>query len=92
MDADKAIAARIKHDSKLDEKRDAYFQTAVLYTSGTGERRVRLHNVALQVTEAMSNVFRFADMDATMTYCAKEGEKTSLRQCWTLGQSLIPSL
>ena len=74
MDADKAVAALVKHESKLDDKRDAYFQCAVLYTSATGERRVRLHNIALPVTQVMANVFRFADMDATMAYCSKEGE------------------
>ena len=74
MDADKAVAALIKHDGKLDDKRDAYFQCAVLYTSATGERRVRLHNIAVPVTQVMANVFRYADMDTTLTYCAKEGE------------------
>lgn len=74
MDADKAVAALVKHESKLDDKRDAHFQSAVLYTSSTGQRRVRLHNVAVPVTQVMSNVFRFADMDATITYCTKEGK------------------
>lgn len=74
MDADKAVAALVKHESKLDDKKDAYFQCAVLYTSSTGERRVRLHNIAVPVTQVMSNVFRYADMDTTITYCAKDGE------------------
>jgi protein transport protein SEC24 len=74
VDADKAIAALVKHESKLDDKKDAHFQCAVLYTSATGERRVRLHNVAVPVTQVMSNVFRFADMDATIAYCTKEGQ------------------
>lgn len=74
IDADKAVAALIKHEGKLDDKRDAYFQCAVLYTSATGERRVRLHNLAVPVTQVMANVFRFADIDATMAYCTKECE------------------
>ena len=77
LDADKAVAALIKHDGKLDDKRDAYFQCAVLYTSATGERRVRLHNIAVPVTQVMANVFRYADMDTTITYCAKEGKYSS---------------
>lgn len=73
IDADKAIAARIKHEGKLDEKVDAHFQCAVLYTSAAGQRRVRVHNIAVPVTSLLANVFRFADMDTTLAYIAKEG-------------------
>ncbi|GAA5940129.1 uncharacterized protein JCM15063_001715 [Sporobolomyces koalae] len=72
LDADKAIAARIKHESKLDEKSDAYFQCAALYTSATGQRRVRVHNIAVPVTSLVNNVFRYADMDTTIAVIAKE--------------------
>lgn len=72
MDADKAIAARIKHEGKLDEKVDAHFQCAVLYTSAAGQRRVRVHNLAVPVTSLLANVFRFADMDTTIAYVAKD--------------------
>lgn len=72
MDADKAIAAVIKHEAKLDEKFEAQFQCALLYTSATGERRVRCHNIALSVTSAMGNVFRSADMDATIAVVTKQ--------------------
>ncbi|EGG01243.1 uncharacterized protein MELLADRAFT_50176 [Melampsora larici-populina 98AG31] len=72
MDADKAIAAIIKHEGKLDEKYEAHFQCALLYTSANGERRVRCHNLALSVTSAMGNVFRSADMDATIAVVTKQ--------------------
>ncbi|GAA6019532.1 hypothetical protein JCM11491_001327 [Sporobolomyces phaffii] len=72
LDADKAIAARIKHESKLDEKTDAYFQCAALYTSASGQRRVRVHNIAVPVTSLVNNVFRYADMDTTIAVIAKE--------------------
>ena len=72
IDSDKAIAARIKHEGKLDEKVDAHFQCALLYTSAAGERRVRVHNLAVPVTSLLANVFRLADMDTTLAYIAKE--------------------
>ncbi len=72
IDADKAIAARIKHEGKLDEKVDAHFQCAVLYTSASGQRRVRVHNIAVPVTSLLASVFRLADMDTTLAYIAKE--------------------
>lgn len=73
IDADKAIAARIKHEGKLDEKVDAYFQCAALYTSAAGERRVRVHNLAVPVSNLISSVFRAADMDTTIAFVTKDG-------------------
>ncbi|GAA6050283.1 hypothetical protein JCM3770_002770 [Rhodotorula araucariae] len=72
LDADKAIAAKLKHEGKLDEKVDAYFQCAALYTSATGERRVRVHNLAVPVSSLISSVFRAADMDTTIAFYTKE--------------------
>ncbi|CBQ71080.1 related to Protein transport protein Sec24C [Sporisorium reilianum SRZ2] len=72
MDADKCIAALVKHDGKLDEKHEAHFQCAVLYTTAEGERRVRCHNVAVPVTSLLGNVFRYADMDSTVAFYSKE--------------------
>ncbi|GAA6041073.1 hypothetical protein JCM8097_004706 [Rhodosporidiobolus ruineniae] len=84
LDADKAIAARIKHEGKLDEKADAHFQCAALYTSATGERRVRVHNLAVPVSSVISNVFRAADLDTTITQITKDAisltNTKSLRQ------------
>lgn len=71
-DADKAFSALIKHDGKLEESREAYFQCAVLYTTATGERRVRCHTMAVPVSATLGNVFRYADMDAAVAYYAKE--------------------
>lgn len=72
MDADKCVAALVKHDSKLDEKHEAHFQCAALYTTAEGERRVRCHNIAVPVTSLLGNVFRYADMDSTVAYYSKE--------------------
>nr|QBH67493.1 putative transport protein Sec24C [Ustilago esculenta]QBH67604.1 putative transport protein Sec24C [Ustilago esculenta] len=72
MDADKCIAALVKHEGKLNEKHEAHFQCAVLYTTAEGERRVRCHNIAVPVTSLLGNVFRYADMDSTVAYYAKE--------------------
>lgn len=81
IDSDKAVAARIKHESKLDEKVDAHFQCAVLYTSTSGERRVRVHNIAIPVTSLLAEVFRFADMETTLAYIAKDCELINWSGC-----------
>ncbi|KAK0533190.1 COPII coat Sec23p-Sfb3p heterodimer component [Tilletia horrida] len=72
VDADKAIGVRIKHDGRLDERHEAYFQCAILYTTATGERRVRCHNLAVPVTSSLTNVFQYADLDSTVAYFAKD--------------------
>lgn len=72
-----AIGAVIKYEGKLDEKDLCYVQVAVLYTSSGGERRVRVLNTSMGVTGLVGNVFRFSDLDASVTLYAKEGKHRS---------------
>ncbi|KAH9443612.1 hypothetical protein Pst134EA_032559 [Puccinia striiformis f. sp. tritici] len=74
LDADKAIAAILKIEGKLEDNSsvDAQFQCALLSTSATGQRRVRCHNLTLPVTRVIGNIFRSADMDATMALLTKQ--------------------
>lgn len=73
LDADKAFAVTVELERSLDTRKDVYVQCAVLYTSSRGERRVRLLNLALGSASLAHNVYRFADLDATMTVLSKEG-------------------
>lgn len=73
VDSDTTIAVSIKHDGKLDEKQECYFQVAMLYTTTNGERRVRIHTISVPNTSAISTVFRCAEMDATMNFLGRAG-------------------
>jgi protein transport protein SEC24 len=73
IDEDKSIAFVIKHDDKLDPKLEASFQCAMLYTTATGERRVRVINLSLPVTDNIANVFRNAQMDVTVSLFMRQG-------------------
>lgn len=75
MDADKSICVAFEHVRTLDDRQYAFVQSAILYTTATGERRVRVHNLALRVVSLAGNVFQYADMDATVTYLLREGER-----------------
>lgn len=72
IDQDKAFAVTFVYDGKLDPKLDAHFQSALLYTTATGERRVRCHNICAAVTEVAKEGLRFVDQDAVITALAKE--------------------
>ncbi|RKP04414.1 protein transport protein Sec24c [Thamnocephalis sphaerospora] len=71
IDSEKAIAVQLRHDSQLDDKVEAVFQCALLYTRADGQRRIRVHNLSIPVTTVMGNVFRHADLDTSVNYLLK---------------------
>ncbi|KAJ4292972.1 COPII coat Sec23p-Sfb3p heterodimer component [Collariella sp. IMI 366227] len=72
IDADKALGVTFGYDGKLDSKLDAHFQAALLYTSASGQRRVRCINVIAGVSEQARDSIKFIDQDAVYTILAKE--------------------
>lgn len=79
LDADKGITTRLEHTGTLDTREYAHIQAAVLYTTVSGQRRVRVCNLAIPVVELAGNVFRFADMDATIAYMFRQGGSSTSR-------------
>ncbi|KAI9816600.1 MAG: COPII coat Sec23p-Sfb3p heterodimer component [Pycnora praestabilis] len=72
IDADKAIGIMFSYDGKLDSKLDAHFQSALLYTTASGQRRVRCCNVVASVSEGGMESMKFVDQDAVVNMIAKE--------------------
>lgn len=64
----------LSHTQKLDPRGHAFLQSAVLYTTVEGERRVRMCNLTLNVVEMAGSVFQFAEFEATVCHMAREGE------------------
>jgi len=59
-------------DRQLDSKLDAHFQAALLYTTTSGQRRVRCINTVASVSEAARESMKFVDQDAVLSILAKE--------------------
>ena len=76
IDADKAIGVLFSYDGKLDSKLDAHFQCALLYTTASGERRVRCTNTVASVSEHAAESTKFIDQEAVVNIIAKEGKPT----------------
>ncbi|ROW07342.1 hypothetical protein VMCG_03931 [Cytospora schulzeri] len=72
IDADRAIGVTFSHDGKLDSKLDAHFQSALLYTTANGERRVRCCNIVASVSDHAKESIKFVDQDAVYSIIAKE--------------------
>ena len=72
IDADKAIGVMFSYDGKLETKLDAHFQAALLYTSASGQRRVRCINICAAVNEGAAETMRTVDQDAVVNLISKE--------------------
>ena len=72
VDSDKAMGVIFSYDGKLDAKLDAHFQSALLYTTANGERRVRCSNVIASVSDNAKDCMKFVDQDAIYALIAKE--------------------
>lgn len=69
----------IKHDDKLNEEDGVFVQVALLYTSCSGQRRVRILNLALTCCSQMADLFRHCELDTLINYWAKAGKLARIR-------------
>ena len=72
IDADKALGVLFSYDGKLDPRLDAHFQSALLYTTANGERRVRCSNIVASVSDGAMEGMKFVDQDAVINIIARE--------------------
>ncbi|TFK34422.1 hypothetical protein BDQ12DRAFT_689579 [Crucibulum laeve] len=73
FDADQAVVVSLEHSGgRISPRTYAHVQSAMLYTTVTGERRVRVCNLAMNVVDLAGNVFQYGDMDALLCLFARE--------------------
>ncbi|XP_005390020.1 PREDICTED: protein transport protein Sec24C isoform X1 [Chinchilla lanigera] len=71
LDANKTVTVEFKHDDRLNEESGALLQCALLYTSCAGQRRLRIHNLALNCCTQLADLYRNCETDTLINYMAK---------------------
>lgn len=73
LDARTTVSCSLGYTDKLDENKDVIIQCALLYTAANGERRIRVHNICLPVSNQLTNVFRTSDLDGVVAgHCRQQ--------------------
>ncbi|XP_058809439.1 protein transport protein Sec24D-like [Phymastichus coffea] len=72
IDCDKAIAIEVKHDDKLTDEEGVYIQAALLYTSCSGVRRLRIINLSLKTSSMITELYKSCDLDAMINFMLKQ--------------------
>ncbi|XP_047095080.1 protein transport protein Sec24-like At3g07100 [Lolium rigidum] len=78
VDPDKAFAMQLSLEESLMTTQTVYFQVALLYTSSSGERRIRVHTAAAPVVTDLGEMYRQADTGAIVSLLARIAVENSL--------------
>ncbi|KAF1745516.1 hypothetical protein MXB_5099, partial [Myxobolus squamalis] len=85
------FCAELVYEDKISKI--AYFQFALLYTSTYGTRLIRVHNIALNVTESINDIFKSTDQDTVAHFLFKNACKNLFNQPLnTVKQDIITQL
>jgi protein transport protein SEC24 len=71
VDCDKAYAMQLCLEETLLTTQTVYFQVALLYTSSSGERRIRVHTAAAPVVADLGEMYRQADTGAVVSLLSR---------------------
>ena len=71
LDADAALAIELQHGEAPVGGEAVFLQGALLYTSSSGERRIRVMTLARPVTAQVADVLHSADQETTAVFIAK---------------------
>ena len=65
------VKVKRMREMPTDVETHIFVQTALLYTSSEGERRIRVHNLAMPLTDIASDPFENCDVNALCTLAFK---------------------
>jgi len=78
IDEDKTFAVEIGHEENALTATTCCMQAALLYTTSSGERRIRVHTMELPVTNALASLYEAADVDACVNLMGRVALDTAL--------------
>eukprot|EP00742_Colponemidia_sp_Colp-10_P014715 GILJ01016746.1.p1 GENE.GILJ01016746.1~~GILJ01016746.1.p1 ORF type:complete len:1001 (-),score=183.60 GILJ01016746.1:186-2798(-) len=68
----------IRQEAKIDPKSYSYYQVALLYTTRSGSRRVRVHTLKVPVCNSYVSLFRSVDLEACAFMYIKDAVQEAL--------------
>lgn len=71
IDPDKSFGIRFAHQDSVLSTREVFIQTALLYTTATSERRIRVINLCLPVVNSVEDVYKYLDFPTIINLFAK---------------------
>ncbi|KAM8748110.1 protein transport protein Sec24D isoform 2-T2 [Acanthopagrus schlegelii] len=80
VDCDKAVTVELKHDDTLSEETGALMQCALLYTTISGQRRLRIHNLSLNCSSQLSELYKSCETDSLINFFVKSAYRAILNQ------------
>lgn len=78
VDSDKAFAMQLTLEETLLTSQVVFFQVALLYTSSSGERRIRVHTAVVPVVPELAEMYRQADTGAIISLLSRLAIENSL--------------
>ena len=72
IDEDKVFAIEIAHEENALTASTCCLQAALLYTTSSGERRIRVHTVQLPVEARLNELYEAADVDACVNLLGRQ--------------------
>jgi len=77
--SDSALTVEFAHDEEMLSSPVIYIQAALLYTTSSFSRRIRVHTVAVPVTTVSIDCYQFADVDTACNILSKHAIEIAKR-------------
>ncbi|XP_058104193.1 protein transport protein SEC24 A-like [Magnolia sinica] len=71
LDCDKAFGLELSLEDTLLTTQNTFIQVSLLYTSSSGERRIRVHTAAVPVVTDLGEMYRHADIGAIVSVLSR---------------------
>ena len=89
IDSDKAFAIEMRNDDSLLVNPTISIQAALLYTTSSGERRIRVHTTCIPVTQNIGEMFERVNVNAITNLLAKQAIISVFKEGFDKARELI---